>query len=497
LRGRADKFAQALPLADAHLNRGVLLKERGQNAAALASFDQAIGINPTLAPAFSNRGVVLSDLRQFEAALASYDRAIAIDPTLASAHSNRAAVLMALHRWEPALASCDRAIALKPDYADAHSNRGNALKGLARWPEALRSYDRALELRPNFAEAHANRGSVLADLGRWQEALSSYGHAVALRPDFAEARFNRAVVSLLLGDFRGWVDYEWRWLNENGKTFKERRQFSRPLWLGNGSIAGKRILLHAEQGLGDTLQFCRYVKLVADLGAQVIFEVQPPLEELLGALEGVAQLVAKGALLPDFDCHCPLLSLPLAFNTQLGSIPSARGYLDGDAALVAGWQSRLGQKTGPRIGLVWSGNPRNSNDRYRSIALAELIQGLPGEFQYYCLQKDIREADQRTLDSSPGILNFANDLNLRSTAALCALLDAVICVDTSVAHLSGALGRRTLIMLPHNADWRWLLDRDDSPWYSSATLYRQERLGDWGIVLQRLTADLRRDFPIR
>ncbi len=484
----------ARSLAAASLDRGVAALQLRQPRAALACFEQALALDPTLASAHSNRGVALRQLQQLDAALASYDRAIALDSARAAAHANRADVLIALQRHEEALASAERAIALEARHADAHLNRGSALRALARTQDALAAYEQAIALRPDFAAAHSNRGAVLADLRRWREALASYDRALALQPNFAEARFNRAVIRLQLGDFTAWSDYEWRWYNENGKTFRERRSFVPPLWLGQLPLAGRRILLHAEQGLGDTLQFCRYVPQVAALGAQVTLEVQRPLATLLAGLEGVAQIVARGTALPQFDCHCPLLSLPLAFSTQLKTIPATHGYLRADPRELARWRTRLTERRRPRIGLTWSGNPHNPHDRHRNVALAELIECLPREFDYFCLQTQVRAADQMTLDAHPEIVNFAGELSFSATAALCELMDVVISVDTSIAHLSGALGRPTRILLAESGDWRWLLESELSPWYGAARLYRQTRAGDWRTVLLRLAADLRREF---
>jgi len=483
----------SLRLAEAHSNRGVVLGELSRWAEALASCDGAIAIRADYAAAHSNRGAALKALHRFQEALASYDRAILIEPRLASAHANRGEILLKLERPAEALASCDRAIALDPELAAAHLNRGNAQRELGRSEQALASYERAIALRPDYAVAHSNRGAMLGDLDQWQAALASYERAIALQADFAEARFNRAVIALMLGDFAaGWVDYEWRWKNENGKTHKERRDFVQPLWLGESSIAGRTILLRAEQGLGDTLQFCRYAPRVAAAGARVILEVQPPLVSLLGDLDGVAQVVAKGEAPPDFDCHCPLLSLPLAFKTTLETIPASAGYLHADRAKVQQWRARLGERSKPRIGLACSGNPGNANDRHRSIPLGDLMRHLPHDLEYFCLQKELRASDREALAAHPEIAHFADDLGFRSTAALCELMDLVLSVDTSIAHLSGALGKSTWILLPFNGDWRWLAMREDSPWYASARLFRQTRRGDWHGVLERVAAQLPR-----
>jgi hypothetical protein len=302
---------------------------------------------------------------------------------------------------------------------------------------------------------------------------------------------------LFQGDFdRGWRGYEWRWKNARRLGIGEVRNFKQPLWLGEESIAGKRLLLHSEAGLGDTVHFCRYVTLSAARGATVLLEVQPPLLGLLANLEGVSQVIAKGSPLPPFDYHCPLLSLPLAFKTTLDTIPAPAKYLQTDKAKVAQWRTLLGERTRPRVGLVWSGNPNNPMDERRSIPLADWVARLPPEFQYFCLQKDLRETDAAVLDSSSSIFWFDDLPDFSTTAALCECMDVVISVDTSVAHVSGALGQRTWVLLAFTPDWRWLRDRDDTPWYPSVKLYRQKAVGDWNEVLARVAADLRREFRI-
>jgi tetratricopeptide (TPR) repeat protein/ADP-heptose:LPS heptosyltransferase len=478
--------------AESHCNRGLVLAQLKRWDAALASYDRAVAIKPEFAQAHFNRGIVLEKLERWEQALSSYERAVSLEPGFAEGYCNRGLVLAQLDRWDAALASYDAAIAIKPIFAEAHFNRGLVLSKLEQPGPALASFDRAIELKADFAEAYYNRGLVLAQLKQVAASLSSYDRALELKPGYAQAHQNRSWMLLLSGDLaRGWIDYEWRWKDTNGANIQHMRTFGRPLWLGDTSIAGKTILLHAEQGLGDTLQFCRYVKRVADLGASVILEIPPPLAALLENLEGVSILITHGRALPDFDCHCPLLSLPLAFKTTLDSIPGSPNYLSADPAKIAQWRGMLGNPRAPRVGLAWRGSTLHKNDHNRSIPLAEIVEHLPAGFEYVSLQKELQEADRLVLESHPHIVNQVDALNdFGDTAALCACMDVVICVDTSVAHLAGALGKRTWILLPHHPDWRWLQDREDSPWYPSVTLYRQADAGDWQGVLGRIHADL-------
>jgi tetratricopeptide (TPR) repeat protein len=512
--------------ADALHLSGVIAAQTGNPAKAVDLIGKAVQIDPTNAAAFANLGSALHALKDLEGALAAYDRSVAIQQGFARAHFLRGNVLYELKMPEPAVASYDAAIALQPDFIEAYSNRGNALFDLRQLSAALASYDQALARNPDFVDALSNRGNVLRELNRYEEALASYDRAlsvdatnvlvhfnrgvalnqlkqpeaalasydrsIALRPDFAEAHFNRSLVSLLMGDFRGgWPEHEWRWKNRFGSNIRERRKFTEPLWLGEQSLAGRSILLYAEQGYGDTLQFCRYVRHVADLGAQVILEVPETLQTLMSSLDGVAELIVAGHSLPRFDYQCPLMSLPLAFKTEIDTIPSQCGYLRSDPARTAQWRTRLGEKTAPRVGLMWNGNATQPNDRNRSFWLAEWIPYLPSGFQYVSLQRNLRNQDARTLQEHPHIMDCAAELrDFGDTAALCDCMDLIISVCTSVAHLSGALGKPTWVLLSHAADWRWLLDRADSPWYPSATLYRQPQRGDWVAVYQRVARDL-------
>jgi len=390
--------------------------------------------------------------------------------------------------------SYNQAIRLKPDYAEAWSNRGLALQELKQLEAALESYNKSIEIDPDYADAYSGRGNVLLEFKQWEEAVASYDQAIAVKPDYANNYWNKSLALLSGGKYlEGWELYEWRWKKKEFTSPK--RNFSEPLWLGNESIAGKTILLHSEQGLGDTIQFCRYVKLVADLGARIIFEVESTLIGLLRQFYDISEFIAKGDPLPPFDTHCPLMSLPLAFKTTIETIPFASKYLSGDPERVAEWSSRLGEKSGPRIGLAWSGSAIHKNDRNRSILLSAMMRHLPPEFKYVSLQKEFREVDKATLESMKNIAHYGDQLgDFADTAALCELMDVVISVDTSVAHLSGAMGKPTWVMLPYSSDWRWLFDRSDSPWYESARLYRQEKAVDWQGVLARVSADLSRQF---
>jgi tetratricopeptide (TPR) repeat protein len=492
--GRFDEalvsYDRALALrpdyAEALCNRGVVLYALKRLHDALASYDRALVLRQDIAEAYSNRGNVLRDFKQFEEALANYDRALALRPDYAEAFSNRGIALHELKRHDDALASFDRALALRPDYAVALCNRGATLHALRRYGEALASYDRALALQPDYAEALSNRGATLSELRKFDEALANYDRALALQPELPEVHWNQATLRLLTGDFeRGWAEYEWRWKRDS--MARAMRNFAQPCWRGGDEISGKTILLHSEQGFGDTIQFCRYAPLVAARGARVILEVERPLQRLMTTLAGGPQVVSKAGLLPEFDLQCPLLSLPLAFGTRLEIIPAATPYLTAPLQDSADWEKRLGEKSPPRIGLVWSGSATHQRDAERSIALRALLPLLDIDATFVSVQKDVRPADAAVLRERSDILHVGDALgDFANTAALISQLDLVISVDTSVVHLAGALGHPVWIMLPYIADWRWLLDQDSTPWYPTARLFRQDDTRMWDAVIVRV-----------
>jgi tetratricopeptide (TPR) repeat protein len=477
---------------DALTNRGSALHALGRTVEALASYERALAISPDHPEALANRGVLLHALKRDLDALASVDRALAVRPRHPETLANRGVVLHALERYAEALVSFEEALAIAPRYGEALNNRAITLMRLGRHVGALASLDAALAIRPDYAEALNNRGTVLTQLNRHAEALASFEQALAIKPDFAAAHLNEAHARLLTGQFeRGWEKYEWRWQNE--PLSSRKRNFAQPSWNGTDNIAGKTIFVHAEQGFGDTLQFCRYVPLLAERGAHVIVEVQPELRRLLSGLDG-ASVIARGEPLPAFDVHCPLLSLPRAFGTTLATIPPLRAPPAVPPELLQKWRSRLRPSGRPRVGLAWSGRPTHPNDHNRSIPLSAMLPlfALPAEF--VSLQKEVRSADRAILHARAAeIADFGSELtDFLETAALLLSIDIVISVDTAVAHLACTLGRPTWIMLPHAPDWRWLLEREDSPWYPSARLFRQPRIGDWASVIQAVCDVLRR-----
>jgi tetratricopeptide (TPR) repeat protein len=493
-------FEQAISLnsnlPEAYAFRSNALNNLKRHEEALTSCDRAIELKPDHAEAWSNRGVALNNLKRHEEALISYNRSIELKPDHAEAWSNRGVALNNLKRHEEALTSYNRAITLKPDYSEAWSNRGVTLNNLKRFEEALTSYERAIDLRPDSAEAWSNRGNALSNLRRHEEALISHDRSIELKPDYADAFWNKSLHLLRLGNFdQGWQLYEWRWQYE--KFASPPRNFPKPLWLGDKPIAGKTLLLHSEQGLGDSIQFCRYAKLVQKLGARVVLEVERSLVELFTNLEGVDRVLEKGRTPPYFDYHCPLLSLPLAFKTTVTTVPDDIPDLHLDKAKREQWGQLLScSQDKPAIGIVWSGNPNHKNDHNRSVRLEDVCKVFSNKFRWFSLQKDVLKEECPLLRAA-GVRDHAKRLkDLSDTAGLISHLDLVISVDTSVAHLAGALGRPVWVLLPYVPDFRWMWDREDSPWYPSMRLFRQPAEGDWNTVIARVGQELFRTFDV-
>jgi tetratricopeptide (TPR) repeat protein len=479
--------------ADARSNLGLALHALKRDADALASFEAALALDPGHVEALNNRGSALLRLDRPAEALASFERLLAIEPRHLEAQVNRANALLDLERVDEAVAAYDAVLAAQPRHPGANFNRGNALMRRDRLEEAVAAFDRALAIAPGYAKAHNNRGLALRALNRHPEALASYDRAIGLDKDFAEAHLNAAHALLTLGDFaRGFAAYEWRW--KLASTAPHRRTFRQPLWLGAPPVAGKTILLHAEQGLGDTIQFARYAKVLARAGAKVVLEVAPPLKQLLAGTESATRVLAQGEVLPPFDLHCPLASLPLALKTDLASIPAEVPYLAAPAERLEKWRARMDALPRPRIALAWSGNPAHANDRNRSIALSRLEPLWSLErASFVSVQRELREADAAALARGARLVHLGDELtDFADTAAVLALADRVISVDSAVAHLAGAMGRPVWILLPFSPDWRWMLVREDSRWYPTARLFRQPAIGDWVSVIARVRDEIAR-----
>ena len=475
---------------DAQHLLAMLHHQRGRHEAAARLLRAALRIDGARADAQADLGLVSLAMGAFEDALAAYDAAHAIAPHDPDALNGRGVALLRLGRSPEALASFERALALAPSHIHALGNRGNALLALNRPAEAIASYDAGLRLAPKDARLLTNQAIALRRLDRPHEALLGLARARVGDPDFAEARFVESLVKLTLGDFAaGWSAYESRW--ETAAFAPHRRAFTRPLWLGDRPLAGRTILLYAEQGYGDTIQFVRYAPRVAALGARVILEVQPELVRLLAGFEGI-EVIPHGTPLPAFDVQCPLMSLPLAFRTELTTIPADVPYIVPPTPDGAAGQERPGGPQ-PLVGLVWAGDRLHKNDANRSLRLETLrpLLALP-DLRFVGLQQEICAQDAEVLRSVPRLQTSGPFRDFAETAAMIARLDAVIAVDTAVAHLAGAMGKPLFLLLPFGADFRWLRERSDSPWYPGARLFRQHAFDDWGRAVDALCGELTR-----
>jgi tetratricopeptide (TPR) repeat protein len=480
------------PLADAHSNLGLALLAQGLGGPAISAFQRAVHLKPKDAEAHHNLGLALQSQGQLKEAIASFQQALRVRSNFAEAHCNLGNAFRDHGKPDEALASYQEAVRLRPNFAIALANAGAVLADLDQLQAAIASCQKALQLDPTLAEAHLNLGQVNTRLGQLDEALTSYQEALRLKPDLAEAHKNRGHLYLLRGDFaHGWPEFEWRWQTRDIR----RHALHQPRWHGE-PLEGKTILLAAEQGLGDTIQFVRYAPLVQQRGGRVIVRCQPPLLQLLRDAPGIDHVIDEGSPLPSFDVQAPLLSLPGILGTTLASIPAKTPYLEADAPFVERWRQELQPLCGFKVGIAWQGNPKYRGDRHRSIPLVSFAP-LAAErgVQLVSLQKGFGTEQLRDLSSQFPIVTLGDLLNqssssLMDTAAIVQSLDLVVTSDTMIAHLAGALGVPVWVALPLMPDWRWLLHREDSPWYPTMRLFRQEKAGDWESVFHRIAQAL-------
>jgi tetratricopeptide (TPR) repeat protein len=479
--------------ADAWNNCGNALEGLGRAEDSLESYECAIQLKPDFVAAHNNRGNALRALSRQSESIESYTGAIALDPKYAEAYYNRGIALKDLKRLEEAVASYDGAICVRPEYAEAHNNKGNALQELERFEEALESYDRALALRPGHFEALNNRGVTLRYLKRTGEAIDALDRALKLAPEFADAHWNRSLCLLQLGRFEeGWRDYEWRLRRADQNV---PRPPSERLWNGE-DIAGKRLFVFSEQGLGDTIQFCRYAKLAEETGAKVVLAVQERLVRLLKSLSPTIEMIVPGGSPPEYDVCCPLLSLPRLFGTDANSISSHVPYLRAEQDRARKWRERIGQE-GFKIGIGWQGEKEGIIDIGRSFParMFESITKIPGT-RLISLQKFAGSDQLANLPETMKVETLGDNFDagpdgFLDSAAVMENLDLIVTSDTAIAHLAGALGRPTWVALKHVPDWRWLLDSSDTSWYPSMRLFRQKNRGDWAPVFADMEKQLR------
>ena len=467
------------------------LADLGETAEARQCYEAALKLRPDFPEALNNLGILLEDQGAHDQAEAHYRAALKLQPRSADTLNNLGVTLAAMRRHEEAADYYRKALKLKPTSPLALNNLGNALRTLGQVDDAMDCLRKAIAVRPDYAEAHNNLGISLMEIGRRDEAMRCYEKALHLRPHYPEAHLNRSLAWLGEAEFsRGWTEYEWRWC---GKEVK-RRSLRQPLWSG-APAKNKTLFLYFEQGMGDTLQFIRYAELARRRVGRVVVEVQAALVPLLARCRGIDELIPSGAAPPRCDFQLPLMSLPGAFGTQLESIPADIPYVVPDPERVNAWQARLAHVNGFRVGIGWQGNKQYRGDRQRSIALEHFaaLEAVPG-VQLVSLQKGDGARQIASLDR-PFSLAQVDDLDstggaFMDTAGILANLDLVITSDTALAHLAGAMGVEVWIALPYAADWRWFRERDDSPWYPTVRLFRQERRGDWQSVFSRIAAEL-------
>jgi len=505
-------------------NRGVALETLGRLDDAVTSYDRALGLDPGYLQAHHNRGSTLLKLGRLEDAVTSFDRALACNPNVAEPWNFRAVALASLDRHAEALESAERALAIRPNYPEAQNTRSVALRALKRLEEALFAAEAALLSRPGFPEALNSQGSALAKLGRFEEACASYRQALASKPDDASIQLNFGMALEALDDFEGAQNafaaaqalapempdprhasalahiragdlhagfrlYEARWTQKGGPRHAYPEE---TLWLGEDPLGDRMLLVHAEQGFGDVIQFSRFAAMAAPPSQQIL-QVQPPLKRLMKSLDGAGKVLAVGEETPPFDLHIPVMSLPLALKIGLADIAPRIPYITATPFMIEEWRRKLPPANGPRVGVAWSGNPGHDNDQNRSMMLETLRPLLDEDAQFISLQKEHRASDYAALARTPHLIRIGDELgDFADTAALISCCDVVIAIDTAVAHLAGALGKPVWLMLPLFSDWRWQNGRDKTPWYPSATLFRQETFGDWDGVVRRVAAHLRR-----
>lgn len=509
--------------AEAHANKGNILKAQKRYEEALKCYEKSLALKPDVVDTQYNLGLLCADLKQYQQSanyfkqvvtsesrdahslhlyaevllniddyqesIKFFDASIALNGSGPSTWEGRGLVHLKLQQFDLARDDFMHVIKAEPKNANAYNNLGVALRELGQHEDALAAYDTAIALDKGDAKTLTNKGILLVDMHRYEDAFDCYEQGMRIGPDCYENHWNKAILHLLTGDYtQGWSLYESRWKS----IFKEGlRSYSQPLWLGDESIAGKTLFIYPEQGFGDYIQFCRYVTDVEKLGATVVLEVKTPLLPLMQTFKGNVNLIEAGSSLPDFDYHCPIMSLPLAFKTQQETIPAHIPYLYADEKKAESWAKRLGDKTKPRVGLVWSGSTAHRHDRYRSVALETLSPIFASDFEFHALQNEMREHDVTALNEINNIETHEDDLNdFSDTAALIDQMDLVITVDTSVAHLAGAMGKECWVLLAHSPDFRWLTDRTDSPWYPTVTLFRQPEYKDWTSVINTLTERL-------
>ncbi|HTH94073.1 MAG TPA: tetratricopeptide repeat protein [Rhodocyclaceae bacterium] len=474
---------------------GMALSRLGRYLEALPAYEQAGKVNPDSAPLHYNWGKTLEGCKRFEEARLHYQKATELNPEFVQAWVNLGAVLTEMHQNPESLACYDKALVLDPQHARALADKSIALFRLGRFDEACACNEKALRICSDDAAIHLRYGQLLVELKQHDKALEQFAFARGLAPGFADIDLEEALARLVLGQFEeGWAKYESRWTYSKARPL---RHVGIPAWQGQYPLVGKRLLIWAEQGLGDSIQFSRYLPALRQFGCDVVFEVQADLALLLRDAFPECQVVAQDDPLPACDYQCPLLSLPLVFKTTLASIPSRPAYLTPPALALQLWQTKLKSRLSSNalnIGIAFSGNRAHVNDHERSMTLQDVLP-LTEHVHLFIIQKHLSDADSEIVNGNDRLTFVGDDLHdFTDTAAMVEQMDLIVTVDTSLAHLAGAIGKPVWILLPWAPEWRWLLERTDSPWYPSARLFRQPRYRDWASVIEDVLNAVRR-FP--
>jgi tetratricopeptide (TPR) repeat protein len=493
------RYKQALAIkpdyVDVLNNLGLALHKLKRYEETITHYEQAIVLKPDYAEAHNNLANSLQELDRQQEAITHYEQAIVLKPDYAEAHYNLGNTLQKLDRQQEAIIHYEQAIVLKPDYAEAHYNLGNTLQKLDRQQEAIIHYEQAIVLKPDYAEAHNNLGYTLQEIDQLIEAVKHYEQAIVLKPDYAEAHYNLGFAYLLNGSFeKGWLNYEWRYKTAENK--RHIRNFNQPQWDGS-PLNHQTIFLHAEQGLGDTIQFIRYLPMVANSGGNIIVECDQGIIHLFSEYKNIADFIGKGEPIPDFDVHSPLLSLPKIFNTTYDTIPSTVNYIHANETLINSWNKKLSSTKKYKVGFFWQGNKKYFRDKSRSIPLIKFkdLLSISG-VEFISLQKG--EGQEQIIES--GFSHLVSDYTSQmdnvekfaDTVAIINGLDLIIGTDTSIIHLAGAMGKPVWLLLPFYPDWRWMLNKENSPWYPTMRLFRQQEIGDWGTVINQLKDELQK-----
>lgn len=477
--------------AEAYNNLGFILQTKKHFDNAIQCYQKAAELNPNQPEVYLNMGISFKEKGHIYSAIGCYKKALELNPGLIDAYINLGIAFLKEGKFDDAIMYCQKALQLNPYDANMHYNLGVAFQENGQLDEAVKFYQKALQINPHDAVINNNLAFALQENGRPYEAIPYYQKALQLNSGYATAHWNMSLALLLIGNFReGLKEYEWRW--ETEYLASSRRNFQQPLWDGS-DIKGRTILLHAEQGLGDTIQFIRYAPLVAQRGPRIIFECYKELTSLLLGLDGIELFVTRGEELPEFDVHCPLLSLPLVFNTTIETVPAKVPYLKSDPLLMKRWKNRMQHDNSRcKVGIAWAGNPGFKQNRYRNCPLenfSPLVQ--LHDVTLYSLQKGEEAKQTKNIPKDMKLIDYTDEfIDFSETAAFVENLDLVISVDTAVAHLAGALGKPVWTLLPFSPEWRWLLNRENSPWYPTMRLFRQSSLGDWKSLMVKVLNEI-------